>query len=101
MGPIENKVQHPQALVDSAPGHQDSKRELLALLFHFSLPKSSYGVSTLLLACMVRATALIRQSGFSHSASRLGYLVHEMSFKRTVMDRGFVIPHQPLQLNKK
>ena len=24
MGPIENKVQHPQALVDSAPGHQET-----------------------------------------------------------------------------
>jgi len=29
------------ALVDSSPGHQDSKRELLALFFHFRLPKSS------------------------------------------------------------
>jgi len=29
MGPIENKVQHPQALVDSAPGHQETKNALL------------------------------------------------------------------------
>jgi len=35
------------ALVDSAPGHQESKREHLALFFHFSLPKVVDGVTTL------------------------------------------------------
>jgi len=35
------------ALVDSAPGHQESKREHLALFFHFSLTEVVDGVATL------------------------------------------------------